>query len=172
MALAALPLPAKVQILRSDDAHAIAFTGRTLVAYWQTETREPAVNELASLLAGFATEFGRVGLLQIIDDRAIPPNGATRAALAAMLKNNEAQLTASAVVFEGAGFRASVVRSIVIGIGMLSRLKCPHLIFATTGEGIAWLSAQLSGAHSAPQSARGMQLAVDQLRERVRLVSA
>jgi len=65
-----------------------------------------------------------------------------------------------------------MVRSIVIGISMLSRPKSPQVIFATTGEGIAWLSAQLSGARSAAQSARDMQLAVDQLRERVRLFSA
>ena len=171
MALASRPATAEIRLLRSEATHSIAFTGRALVVFWKTETREQAVNELSSMIAGLAAECGPVGLLQVIDDHAIPPESATRAALARMLKNNETRIIASAVVFEGAGFRASVVRSIVIGISMLSRPQCPHMIFATANEGIAWLSARLSERRSSDHVASGMQLAVEQLRQRMRLAS-
>ena len=172
MALAKSPTPAEVRILRSDASHGIACVGRTLIVLWQTETRSGAVAELATLLAGFAAESGSVALLQVIGDQAIPPEGPVRAALAAMLKDNETRIIASAVVFEGVGFRASVIRSIVVGISMLSRPKCPHTVFASSAAGIEWLNAQLKASGSPGQSASSMQLAIEQLRQRVRLVSA
>lgn len=150
-------------MLRSEASHGIAFSQRTLVVHWQTETTGEAVRELANLVSSLASEFGSLGLLQVIGDRATPPDAATRAALAEMLKENEARLVASAVVFEGTGFRASVIRSIVIGISMLSRPKCPHTVFASVPEGVAWLSGHLGNA--APH-ADGMRLAIDQLRQR------
>src|SRR6185369_806476 len=156
-------LPTQVRLLRSESSHGIALSGQTLVVLWHTDTSIEAVRELASLVAGQAAESGSVGLLQVIDERATPPDVNVRTALADMLKANEARIFASAVVFEATGFRASVVRSIVVGISMLSRPKCPHTVFGSVREGIAWLSGRLGGSEGARQ-AIGMQLAVDRLR--------
>ncbi|HEX2673947.1 MAG TPA: hypothetical protein VHM25_23890 [Polyangiaceae bacterium] len=153
----------QVRLLRTESSHGIALSGRTLVVLWQTDTSREAVRELASLLAGHAAEMGNVGLLQVIGEGATSPDGDVRAALAAMLKENEARIVASAVVFEGTGFRASVIRSIVVGISMLSRPKCPHVVFASVNEGTAWLSSRLGGSDAA-RHAVGMQLAIDRLR--------
>jgi len=162
--------PAEIRILRSEASHGIALSGRTLIVLWQTETRTQAVHELAALLASQAAEFGNVGLLQVIGDQAISPDGAARTALAEMLKANEAGIVASAVAFEGVGFRASMVRSIVIGISMLSRPQCPHTVFASAEEAIAWLSARLDDGAS--NSAERMRRAVAQLRQRLDLAPA
>ncbi len=162
---------AEIRILRSEASHAIAFAGQALVAYWQTETREQAVTELATLLADLAAEFGSLVLLQVIGDQATPPDGAARAALAAMLKANETRIIASAVVFEGTGFRAAMVRSIVIGISMPSRPKCPHAVFASTKAGVDWLCSQLRASGGPRDSADSMQLAIERLRQRAQLVS-
>lgn len=169
LAAAERQAPAAIRILRCEASHGIAFTGRTLIVLWQTETRVQAVRELAALLASQATELGSVGLLQVIGDQAISPEGAARAALAEMLKANETRIVASAVAFEGVGFRASMIRSIVIGISMLSRPKCPHTVFASANDGIAWLSEQLDDGPS--NSAERMRRAVAQLRQRVELAS-
>jgi len=172
MAPATRPTALQVPILPSEAAHGIAFVGRTLVVLWQTETRAAAVVELATLLAGRAAEFGSVGLLQVIGDRATPPDSTVRAALASMLKDNEQRIVASAVVFEGAGFRASAVRSVVIGISMLSRPKCPHMVFASSKAGIEWLSGyEPLGGKSPGQAAASMQLAIDRLRALAQPVS-
>ncbi|HEY0469499.1 MAG TPA: hypothetical protein VGC79_35160 [Polyangiaceae bacterium] len=139
--------------------------GRTVVALWRTETRAEAVAELATLLAAHAAEFGSVGLLQVIGDLALPPDAAARTALANMLKVNETRIAASAVVYEGAGFRASVIRSVVIGISMLSRPKCPHTVFASTKAGIEWLCSHEPLSDGSPHRAHSsMQLAIDRLR--------
>lgn len=149
--------------MRSEASHGIALCGRALVVLWQGETRLQAVRELATLLANQAAESGSVGLLQVIGDHAISPDGAARAALAEMLKANENRIVASAVAFEGVGFRASMIRSIVIGISMLSRPKCPHTVFASANDGIAWLSEQLDDGPS--NSAERMRHAIAQLRQ-------
>jgi len=163
---------AEVRILRNEASHGIAFVGRTLVVHWQTETQGQAVAELASLLASLANESGSVALLQVIGDQATSPDGATRAALAAMLKANETRIIASAVVFEATGFRASMIRSIVIGISMLSRPKCPHTVFESTNAGSAWLSQHLKASGSPHHSPEVIELAINRLRQRARLVSA
>jgi len=169
MAPAKRPVQPEVRILRSEASHGIAVSGRTLIVLWQTETRCQAVVELAALLASHAAELGSLALLQVIGDHATSPDSATRAALAEMLKANETRIVASAVVFEAVGFRASLIRSIVIGISMLSRPKFPHTVFASANEGIAWLSAQLNDDPS--HSADCMRRAVAQLRQRAALVS-
>lgn len=156
-------LPTQVRLLRTESSHGIALSGRTLVVLWHTVTSSEAVRDLASLVAGHAAETGSVGLLQIIGEGATPPEASVRAALAAMLKENEARIVASAVVFEATGFRASLIRSIVIGISMVSRPKCPHTVFASVSEGIAWLSSRFGGSDAA-RHAIGMQLAIDRLR--------
>jgi len=158
----------EVRILRHEASHGIAFAGRTLIAHWQTETRGQAVAELATLLSHLATEHGNLGLLQVISEQATPPDGATRAALAAMLKANENRIVASAVIYEGVGFRASMIRSIVVGISMLSRPKCPHTVFASTTAGIEWLAQHFQSSGGARYSAKDVQLATDQLRKLVR----
>jgi hypothetical protein len=156
-------LQTQVRLLRTELSHGIALSGRTLVVLWQTETTSEAVRELASLVAGQAAEMASVGLLQVIGEGATAPDAGVRAALAAMLKENEARIVASAVVFEATGFRASLIRSIVIGISMLSRPKCPHTVFGSVGEGIAWLSGRVGGSDGA-RHAVGMQVAIERLR--------
>jgi len=155
--------PTQVRLLRTESSHGIALSGPTVVVLWQTDTRSEAVQELASLVAAQAAETGSVALLQVIGERATAPDASVRAALAAMLKANEARIVASSVVFEATGFRASLIRSIVIGISMLSRPSCPHSVFSSVNEGIAWLSSRV-GASNAARHAAGMQLAIDQLR--------
>jgi eukaryotic-like serine/threonine-protein kinase len=153
-----------IRVLRADASHGLALTGPIVIVLWENETSSGAVHELAALLATHAAENGRVALLQVIGERATPPEANVRAALAAMLKDNEARIVASAVVFEGTGFRASVIRSIVIGISMLTRPKCPHTVFASVKEGIAWLCTHLGGGSVGARHATAMQLAIDRLR--------
>lgn len=164
MAPAPSPTGAVVRVLPSEASHGIAVAGQTLIVLWKTETSARAVRELATLLSGFAAERGQVALLQVIGDGAISPDAAARSALANMLKENEARLVASAVVYEGSGFRASMIRSIVIGISMLSRHECPHTVFASVSEGVAWLTKHL-GERDPALDADGVREVLDQLRQ-------
>jgi hypothetical protein len=78
----------------------------------------------------------------------------------------KSRIIASAVVFEGTGLRASMIRSVVIGIAMLSRPKCPHTVFESTTAGSAWLSQHLKASGSPHHSAEAMELAIAQVRQR------
>ena len=55
------------------------------------------------------------------------------------LRNGAGRIRMSAVVHEGAGFRAAAVRSVVTGIAMLSKVPFPHHIFATVEQAAKWL---------------------------------
>jgi len=90
-------------------------------------------------------------VLTIVDERAPMPDGEARDALGELLKSGAKQTKKSAVVFEGAGFRAAAVRSVVTGITVFSRPPFPHKIFGTVDEATQFLegegmtAAQLAG---------------------------
>jgi len=154
----------QVRILRRSAAHGIAVASHTLVVHWRTKTGSAAVDDLTTLLSEFANELGRVALVQVIHERATPPDGAACRALATMLKRNERRLVGSAVVFEGAGFRISMVRAIVLAISTLARIECPHTTFGSTAAAIEWLTALFGDG--CPHATDGVQLAIDRLRAR------
>jgi len=152
----------EVRILLRDAEHGIAVASHTLVVHWRTKTLVPAIEDLTTLLSDLADEFGSVALVQVIHERAIPPDGAACRALATMLKSNDRRIVGSAVVFEGTGFRASVVRSIVLAICTLARPKFPHSAFGSVAAAIEWLTALFGDAR--PHATDGAQLAIRRLR--------
>lgn len=162
--MAAMPAQSETeaQLVYSDEDYGVALAGHNIVVYWKGRTTTAAVEQLTELLLSTRLKFGTLGLLQVIGDEAVPPDSAARAELASMLKANENFIVASAVVFEAVGFRASMIRSIFIGISMLSRTKYPHVVFASVSEGIDWLSGHFGDA--APQYARSLRAAVSTLK--------
>ena len=154
----------EVRILRRDATHGIAVASHTVVVHWQTKTLVTAVEDLTTLLSELADEFGSVALVQVIHERAIPPDGAACRALVTMLKNNESRLVGSAVVYEGTGFSASVVRSIVFAIATLARPRCPHVAFGSVAAAIEWLTALFGDTR--PGATDGVLLAARRLRAR------
>lgn len=88
----------------------------------------------------------KLGLLTVIT---VPAGQGTlsppvRDALVEMLKTHEAALQASAIVFEGGGFRATVVRSVVTAIQMLVRPKFASGVYAEREPALAKLLRQLA----------------------------
>jgi hypothetical protein len=59
-----------------------------------------------------------------------------------MVEEHGERLRAVAVVIEGSGFRAAIVRSVASGIVRLARPKSrtPVSYFATIDDGVGWLS--------------------------------
>ena len=78
----------------------------------------------------FCSECG-VYLLTVVEEDAPMPPYEAREVVAVFLRNGAGRIRMSAVVHEGAGFRAAAVRSVVTGIAMLSKVPFPHHIFAT-----------------------------------------
>lgn len=114
------------------------------VVIWRHETRADAVVAVRAQLTEFAqSHTGGMGLLTIVEKDAPIPSGDTRRALARVLGDFSSDIKASAVVFEGDGFSAAAVRSMVAGLTLVARQAYPHKVFANVSEACAWLGPQM-----------------------------
>jgi hypothetical protein len=128
---------ASVKLVHVDHDHIVATFGNTAVLVWLGETRVQAVREATGMLDRLALQNERaVGLVQIIETGSRTLDSDSRAALTQLLNNGRRYIRCSAVVCEGAGFRAAAVRMIVSGIVRMSDPGFPHEVFADVGSAV------------------------------------
>lgn len=131
-----------------DHAHVVEVTNdylivtfrNILVTIWKQETTLDGVSRIRETRNALADRFpSNVLLLTVVEEGAPMPPPAERDALADFLKGSARKVARSAVVNEGAGFRAAAIRSIVTGLTMLTKLPFSHETFATVDEAVRWL---------------------------------
>jgi hypothetical protein len=105
------------------------------------EAVQVRVRDFANALPG-----GRAALLTVVEESAPLPSPDARTALANVLRFCADDLLASAVVMEGAGFRAAAVRSVATGLALVARQPFPHRVFPTALLGSEWLHEHLTAA--------------------------
>ena len=128
-----------IELLSVTDDYLHAAVGPVFLLVWRGETTSAGVNATEIAMEKMAKMSGeRFGLLTVVEPNAPLPPGEVRDQLAALL-GRLPWITASAVVFEGKGFRAAAVRSVVTGLTLLAKQGYPHKVFATTEEGTSWL---------------------------------
>ena len=169
------PLPAPVsgsgrwleltpEILDDQPDYCLGAFGEVFVVIWRTDTTLPAVASMTQAFDRFAAKIGHpVGLLTVVEEAAPLPSTAAREAIATFLRNNGARVRASAVVFEGSGFRAAAVRSVVVGLTMLANQPFPHRVFSTIDKAREWFVENL-GDERQVRSASALARAVDTIR--------
>jgi hypothetical protein len=133
-----------LEVCEHDVHHALGSWRNLVVVVWRSETQIPAIERCSALIGEVARRHGSAALLQIVEPTAVPPESEIRKAISAMLKGHARDLTCSAVVFEGDGFRAAGVRGVVTAISLLSRTPFPHVIFASPLSAINWTARHLS----------------------------
>lgn len=86
----------------------------------------------------------RIGLLVVLapDIDVRLPTG-VREAMARLVNQHQHAIAATAVAFEGRGFKATIVRSVVTAIAIMSSIRFPYKVEDGAERGIAWLVAQL-----------------------------
>lgn len=118
----------------------LAVWERVLVAVFIGKTTAQAVRRSAHLAAELqAVQQSPVLVLTVVDEHAIMPPLDVRMELVGCLKRFNGLVERSAVVFEGEGFRAATVRSIVAGVSLFSRPDYPHRVFASVGAAARFL---------------------------------
>ncbi len=155
------------EIFHVDHDHASARCGDVLVIVWRGTTTKVAVQRLRERLAslGKARHAG-IGLLTIVEAGAVLPSNEARDHLARMLREAH-QVRASAVCFEGDGFRAAAVRGVVAGLTMLARQPFPHKVFSTLELAGAWLVPALREKAAMSIDVPELVTAVRQVREEI-----
>jgi hypothetical protein len=118
----------------SEDVFAVVFRDRT------------TVEGIARIFRAFdeATRYrGReLALMTIIQADARMPSTGTREPIARWLRDVSEKILISAVVFEGDGFVAASVRSVVVGLTMLARQTYPHRVFRDVKEAAEWFETE------------------------------
>lgn len=96
----------------------------------------------------------------------MPPSDA-RESIAGFLRDASDYIQASGVVFEGTGFRAAAVRSVVVSLTMLARQQYPHKVFATLEETALWLEREAGASLEQPFSAHELESSIKSMRARI-----
>jgi hypothetical protein len=140
--VSALPKRGELAVRSSDEGHVIAaFNPLALVCF----TRTPTSAELATLstMTNEAVDAGiRGGLLYIVarDDLVAGVDSRVRASLEAMTRRNADRSGSSAVVVLSTGFAASMVRSVLASLVMLSKSRKALQVFGGVREACEWLA--------------------------------
>ena len=117
--------------------------------------------------AGFAKSHPEgIGLVTVIEAHAPSPENDARARIAEFLGTAD-YVQASGVAFEGTGFRAAAVRSIVSGLTMLARQPFEHKVFDSVPRTMSWLVPELAKHVSVDFSADDAVGAIELFREHV-----
>jgi hypothetical protein len=124
-----MPVIESWEVVGKSPDYALAHWQQVFMVIWRKETTIDGAQHLHHACTAFAhTQPRGIGLLTIVESGAPLPPSAARDAIATFLASGSAFIKASAVVFEGSGFRAAAVRSVVTGLTLMARQAYPHKV--------------------------------------------
>lgn len=157
------------EIIHSVPDQSLASWGDTFILLFHLNTTVPGVMEIDRAITRFSeSRPNGIGIITIVEEAAPMPPSDARDALVKVLEGISRCVKVSAVAFEGTGFRAAAVRSVVAGLTMVARQSYPHKVFATVEEAMAWMAPQMPS----PTSSRDLIEAVREVRERLQAKAA
>lgn len=153
-----------VRLVHSDPDLTLGASADLFVTIWRRRTTLSGVETLRSRLSEYAYRRSKeIGLLTIVESSAKMPAHGTREPLAQVLSSVSDQVLISGVAFEGEGFLAASVRSVVVGLTLIARQPFPHRAFKDVEDVSRWFEAErfAIGKHF---DARGVERVVAQIR--------
>jgi hypothetical protein len=153
-------------MLHAEAALVVSQIGAICVAVWRQDSTVERVGHQAAALAEVVSSApGRAGFVCVVEEGSAPPNEEARKASSKMLESHGANLCGVAVIIEGTGFRASIVRSVASGIVLLARSKtrAPVSYHATVEEGARWIArhVEVADVHALVESINATRAALD-----------
>jgi hypothetical protein len=119
--------------------YAVGACHDVVIAVWRKRTLPDGIAVLRDYIDERAKLHQRLGLLQIIEDNAAPPDPMARKALAKMHLEQAPLIHRSAVVYAKPGFAGATARAIITGVAMLNPPKFEHQIFADIPSALHWV---------------------------------
>lgn len=134
-------------VVYSDPDVALGCCRDMFFVLWKHRTTVQNVATLGDCFDRFARnrskELALVTIVSIGAERS--PSSEARRKLAAWLGEASNRLLISAVVFEGDGFLAAVIRGVVTGLTLLAKPNCPHRVVASVWDAGAWFQSSTAG---------------------------
>ncbi|CAN91538.1 Protein kinase [Sorangium cellulosum So ce56] len=120
-----------------DEDHCVATWKGLLFQIWRRHTTAAAVSEVRSILRERGSELQAT--LVILEENTVPAGREVRGSLAELSRELAAHGMCAALVFEGHGFKASLVRNVAIEFILLSRSRLRYEVFSAMDDAVAWL---------------------------------
>jgi hypothetical protein len=157
-------LPPQITVLATDADHRVAVFGPLLISVWIRETRIEALRAMEEMIkvAAGSVPDGRLGLLVVVEPHAKMPSAAVRDELARIRRTRTVALTA--LVHEGDGFSAALVRGITTSLNLLEGVGTQTHVFANIASAARWVEAkapQYGSAIAIEEAARALRTSSD-----------
>lgn len=139
-----------------EPGYVVATLGRCLIHITSeriTTTTVSLIRRAAADLSERHNAFGYLSVLEPSAQLSMAPD--IRESIDAFAKRYSERFTGAAIVYELAGFQATVVRSIVTAVNLASRATHPTKVFDDLRAGTAWLTRLTPGE---PTAARLFEL--------------
>jgi hypothetical protein len=155
----------KLAVIESTIDHAIGTIGNVSLYVWRRRTLPAA---MPAVIQAFddarRAGDGRFANYGVIEASADMPEASMRARLAHLMRDAAADMGASALTFEGSGFRAAAGRPAAMGLAAMARQPYPHRVFGDIDTAAVWLVAQVSRRGMSSPSAEDIERAMQDLR--------
>ncbi len=158
-----------IKVVKSTPHYMLAVCGPVFIVEWRDSTPLEGCHALRTECERYAkTRPEGVGLLTIVQATAPPPESKQRDMIANFLRGGSDYIKCSAVVVEGDGFRASLVRGVVIGLTMLARQKFPHQV-QSMPNAVAAFARVLEPNKDPAKTAQALEDAINAVRVKARM---
>jgi len=130
------------EIIEANAHFVMAWAPAVALYVWRGEPTMAGIDAAAAMMsAARASTPGDSGvMLGVVEEGTPPPPSHVRRALAEVMHGGQGFFCASALVFEGTGFQASMVRMVATGLALLARQPFPHQVFAPIPDAPLWLA--------------------------------
>lgn len=131
----------ELEVVAIDEDHIKGTAFNIAFLVWRRRTQLAAYREVIPLVNQLALKHPTgVGVMQIVETDASPPDSDTRKALADFLKQTSIQHFS--VTYEGTDFKGASVRGIVFGAQALARPSFAYSVHSTVADASRWAAAQ------------------------------
>jgi hypothetical protein len=156
------PLAPNLRLVHIDEDHVTGVSFNLVMLVWRHHTRLESYRAAIRLAAQTATlNPNGIGVMQVVERMAIPPDSATRTELGVMLRLPA--IRHFCVTHEGSGFKAASVRAIVSAAHALARPVFPSAVHDDVASAARWAAAH-NKSIGATSDAAGIEQALQSLR--------
>lgn len=122
-----------------DVGLSTARSGEVLVLHYRRTPTMQTVGVVRRVVQA-ATQRSPIALVVVIDAGQTTPDGPTRAAITAMLREFSGSLRAIAHVPLGTGFAVAAVRAVLASMSLFARGAYPTIVLGDVEPAVSWLS--------------------------------
>lgn len=133
------PAATTLQIVSKGPTETVALMGDCLIVIVEQTVSNIGVNAIRRGFEQLESQYERIGYLSYIEGtKCTSMDAKGRELMADVIRRHTTHIDAAAMIVDGNGFRATVVRSLLTGIHLASRAGHPMRVFSMMDPALAW----------------------------------